>query len=81
VACYGASGEIDVDFTRNEQFAGFFGWSSDCISAGGSDTLYGAGNGVCDRYRLDTAMFAAMVTLSTLLRMLMLPFWFLLWGV
>ncbi|MCF6323204.1 MAG: AEC family transporter [Gammaproteobacteria bacterium] len=36
---------------------------------------------ICDRYGLDTAMFAAMVTLSTLLSMLTLPFWFMLLGV
>ncbi len=33
---------------------------------------------ICDRYGLDTAMFAAMVTLSTLLSMVTLPFWFML---
>ena len=36
---------------------------------------------ICDRYRLDTAMFAAMVTLSTLLSMLTLPFWFTMLGI
>jgi len=36
---------------------------------------------ICDRYGLDTAMFAAMVTLSTVLSMLTLPFWFSLLGV
>jgi len=35
---------------------------------------------ICDRYGLDTAMFAAMVTLSTLLSLVTLPLWFALFG-
>lgn len=31
---------------------------------------------ICDRYRLDTTLYAAAVTLSTALSMITLPFWF-----
>jgi predicted permease len=30
----------------------------------------------CDRYKLDTAFYAAVVTLSTAFAMLTLPFWY-----
>ena len=31
---------------------------------------------ICDRYRLDTGLYASVVTLSTALSMVTLPFWF-----
>ncbi len=60
---------------------GFSGESLTALVLEGAMPCMVLGMVICDRYGLDTAMFAAMVTLSTLLSMVTLPLWYLLLGV